>query len=296
MCLNGALRLNSLSKDKILEFDTLSQMDITFTSLFFDFCSFWGNYNLIGRAFVNKFEVSIYNREASIEESKSGYEVVTIAKGNQEFRIGFDIDSFKDEYQLFDKTEEDIKKIFIKKLSENIKGWDNTSANSIEWLLAQSNINFYEETLINELLSESTVSEYDAKFISESKKEKKDKQMYDKYLHDYKIFKDIITGKTDASRDFLLMFAVYCGADLDEIEDHLLVNVGYDDLDEERPFDRLITALAKEPEIETRRKRFFEIIEDLDLAYEEDEIGLYYLQNEILNAICSETHTLNLKT
>jgi hypothetical protein len=285
-------KLNSLSEDHYLDVDVLSKMDITFSSLFFDFSSFWGNYNLIGKAFINKFDVFVYRSDKKIKDVEKDHTLVKISRGNNSIELAFNSNTFCEEYKLDESDEETVKSEFLNKLSENIKGWDSISANSIEWLIDRSNISSWELN-VDELLYEVTLDSLDDN-PSKNTTPKKKYQADNRYRHDYRIFKNIITGKSDASRDFLLMFAVYCGAEIDEIEEHLLVNVGYFMLDDERPFDCLITALSIEPDLEIRRKNFFKIIEELDLAYESNEIELYLLQNEILNAISSETHEILL--
>ena len=285
-------KLNSLSEDHYLDVDVLSKMDITFSSLFFDFSSFWGNYNLIGKAFINKFDVFVYRSDKKIKDVEKDHTLVKISRGNNSIELAFNSNTFCEEYKLDESDEETVKSEFLNKLSENIKGWDSISANSIEWLIDRSNVSSWELN-VDELLYEVTLDSLDDN-PSKNTTPKKKYQADNRYRHDYRIFKNIITGKSDASRDFLLMFAVYCGAEIDEIEEHLLVNVGYFMLDDERPFDCLITALSIEPDLEIRRKNFFKIIEELDLAYESNEIELYLLQNEILNAISSETHEILL--
>lgn len=301
---NSAYNLKSLTKDHNIGKDMLSKMDITFTSLFFDFCSFYGNYNLVGRAFINKFDVWVFHSEVPIEQAEEDHALVIISRGKNELPIAFNIKEFRKEYQLFDETEETVKDIFIKKFSENIKGWDSISSDSIQWLINRSSEDPWEE-IIDRLLNDDftnykndspTEEKGNNCLVGESdlQNDHKASAKDDRYMHDYKIFKDIITGKTDASRDFLLLFAVYCGADLDEIEEHLLVNVGYLGLDDERPFDQLIISLAREPVHEKRKMNFFEIVNKLDWAYENNKIRLYFLQNEILNAICTENHEIKI--
>ena len=296
MCVKN-FKLSSLSEEKYLDTDTLSKMGITFSSLFFDFSSFWGNYNLIGRAFINKFEVYVYRSNTpikdveEIKDVEGSHTLIMIPKGKKELILAFNKEIFCKEYHLDFKDEKEIKKLFTEKLSANIKGWDGISANSIEWLIDRSNLSSWEDLVDDLLEAESFESQANDTTNTLSKQKK---QVDNRYQHDYKIFKDILTGKQDASRDFLMMFAVYCGAEIDEIEEHLLVNVGYFMLDDNRPLDCLITALSIEPDLDIRRRNFFKIIEELDLAYESDEIGSYLLQNEMLNAMCSETHEILL--
>lgn len=290
---DNGYNLESLTENHNIGVDMLSKMDITFSSLFFDFCSFWGNYNLVGRAFINKFEVFVFYNEVPIEQAEENHALVTVVRGKDMLPIAFNIKEFRKEYQMFDETEETVKDVFLKKLSENIKGWDSISSDSIQWLLSKSSVDPWEEIIDSLLNDDSTNNKNDTLIEGEENdfpKHHRSPVKDNRYMHDYKIFKNIITGKTDASRDFLLLFAVYCGADLDEIEEHLLVNVGYLGLDEERPFDQLIIALAKEPVRESRKLRFFDIIYKLDWAYENNKISLYFLQKEILNAICTENH------
>lgn len=293
---DNGYNLESLTEDHNIGIDMLSKMDITFSSLFFDFCSFWGNYNLVGRAFINKFEVFVFHNEVPIEQVEENHALVTVARGKDKLPIAFNIKEFRKEYQMFEETEETVKDVFLKKLSENIKGWDSISSDSIQWLLSQSSVDPWEE-IIDSLLNDTLIEGEENDSLAEKNdfpKHHKASVKDNRYMHDYKIFKDIITGKTDASRDFLLLFAVYCGADLDEIEEHLLVNVGYLGLDDERPFDQLIISLAREPVHEKRKMNFFEIVNKLDWAYENNKIRLYFLQNEILNAICTENHEFKI--
>ena len=60
-----------------------------------------------------------------------------------------------------------------------------------------------------------------------------------RYTDDYKEFKKILTGEHDGTREFLILFSVYCECKTRDI-DRMLSNTGYSVLDPDRAFDKFV--------------------------------------------------------
>ena len=88
----------------------------------------------------------------------------------------------------------------------------------------------------------------------------------------YQMFVNILNGSSDSSREFLLLFSLFCGASKDEIINHLLPNAGYSTLlPKSRMFDRLITDLCKFDNVMERRLTLDFILDHLETSTEETE-------------------------
>lgn len=272
--------IKKLKPDHKLTMDYLQSKPVKMLDVFYDFSYFCGYQNNIDRRFFEKFSVVPFNEEG--RSCDVGCATIQLSMANETtLKLEYEQEYFIQYYHLENASLQEIERVFREEVAKCVPDFKKQTADNMRWLLKESRFQEHEKTLESWQAQERSLE-------SKSKKQDNVENNYEQnrsnntvrqYEAVYKKFVDILNGKTDPSREFLLLFSVYAGVSKKEILEHMLPNVGYSTLlPKRRMFDHLISDLLQLKNTEDRRLSLNIILDSLML---EDDMESSQTDNRI---------------
>ena len=272
--------IKKLKPDHKLTMDYLQSKPVKMLDVFYDFSYFCGYQNNMDRRFFERFSVFPFN-----EEDRScdvGCATILLSMANETtLKLEYEQEYFIQYYHLENASLQEIERVFREEIAKCVPDYKKQTADNLRWLLKESRFQKHEKSLERWQIQEKTTESKSKKQVNAESTDEQNKKTNTvrQYEAVYKKFVNILNGKTDPSREFLLLFSVYAGMSKKEILEHMLPNVGYSTLlPKRRIFDRLISDLCQLENSEDRSRALNIILDSLML---EDDMESLATDNRI---------------